>query len=478
MTTGLSSSGARIRGDDYQHLFTWLLVLEAADSGTDSMGIEDPKAGKADDVTVYMEDGRWRCYQAKYAVYCRTAGLGWLTCSKSGRPSIIQQFYRLWAEEHRRKPEITLVTNRLPADGDHLMGMIDSRDCTVARRLEHAEPGSRGDRTCSDLAEHLGTTKEETVAFFHDVRFELGMTEENLTKLVKNTMRTGGLCHDDEAVARGIGIVHGWVTAGKRKISKAELRAAVKQLKMADGSPTASVLIQMIDRDPAPEGATIALDWVDLFPGIEPRARHLPSDSALWNGLFRPEFRRAAQKLRSLNCTRVLVKGHMRLPTWFAVGAEFAKTADFEVLSLKGPEEWSSAGEVSGVATECDVAALGSGKDLVVGLALSDDLSPDVLSYVRGQRIDAGKYACLRPSGGPSDQAVGDAAEARGWARGVRDSVRRLASTYRPDQIHLFLSCPRGVALLLGHRWNRIPRTQLYEDLRSEGYRPSYLIPA
>ena len=29
MTTGLSASGARIRGDDYQHLFAWVQVLRA-----------------------------------------------------------------------------------------------------------------------------------------------------------------------------------------------------------------------------------------------------------------------------------------------------------------------------------------------------------------------------------------------------------------------------------------------------------------
>ena len=31
--------------------------------------------------------------------------------------------------------------------------------------------------------------------------------------------------------------------------------------------------------------------------------------------------------------------------------------------------------------------------------------------------------------------------------------------------VHLFLAGPMGLALLLGHRWNRVAATVVYEDL-------------
>ena len=113
-----------------------------------------------------------------------------------------------------------------------------------------------------------------------------------------------------------------------------------------------------------------------------------------------------------------------------------------------------------------------------MGLALAFDLSPDVLAYLRDQRMDVGHYVCLQPAGGANNQAIQSAAEARCWAYQVRDSVRRIVQEYRPKRIHLFLAGPHGAKLLLGHLWDRMPATQLYEDLGpTEGYSPSYLIP-
>ena len=88
VTTGLSASGARIRGDDYQHLFAWIQVLRAIQVGSDivEIGIEDPEAGNADDVTVYR-DGRGReYYQVKSSVEAReAASVEWLMNPSRGR---------------------------------------------------------------------------------------------------------------------------------------------------------------------------------------------------------------------------------------------------------------------------------------------------------------------------------------------------------------------------------------------------------
>ncbi len=483
MTTGLSASGARIRGDDYQHLFSWVQVIRAinAGSGITKIGIEDPKAGNADDVTVYMEDGGYECYQLKSSADAsQAAGMEWLTKpSRVGGPSIIQGFHKLWiGNQSGHKPKITLVTNRLPQAADPLLGMIDGRDRTVARRLQYAKPRSKEGNVRRMLAEHLMVDEEEAVLFFHDIRFMLGKTEEDLTLLVRPLMAAVGLRNDEDAVSRGMGIVRGWVTEGKREITVAKLRLAVEPLKQSGDSPTASILVQAIDRDPMPENATIVLDWVDSFPGNEPRVRRLLSNPALWNDRFRSELRGAAQKLRSQGHAHVLVRGYMRLPTWFAVGIELSKTAGFQVSSFQGQTVWSSVGELSDVAIKQDATTLGFGKDLAVGIALAVDPSTDVLAYIHDKQINVGEYVCIRPANGASNHAIGDAADARGWAYETRDSIRRLVQKYRPDQMHLFLAGPQGAILLLGHLWDRMPRAQIYEDLGStKGYAPSYLIP-
>ncbi len=483
MTTGLSASGARIRGDDYQHLFAWIQVLRAIQVGSDivEIGIEDPEAGNADDVTVYRDGGGREYYQVKSSVETREAAdIEWLmTPSRAGGPSILQGFYSLWAGEvDGRRPKVSLVTNRLPLDGDPILSRRDGRDGAVARGIKLASPKSGTGLARKRIADHLQVGEEEVYLFLDDLSFNLGKINDDWKELAKPLMFAAGLRHDEGAVTEGMRIVRDWVTGGQRKLTTAELRRTVEHLKRPNEPSAASLLIQAIDRDPMPETSTIVLDWANSFPGDEARVRRLPHDQALWNDEFRPELRRAAQELRGRGQTNVLVRGYMRLPTWFAVGVELNRTAGFQVTSFQGQTPWSSEGAFSDIAIEPVAADLGAGEDLAIGIALAFDLSPDVLTFLRDQRMDVGQYVCLQPAGGANNQAIHSAAEARCWAYGVRDSIRRLVQEYRPKRIHLFLAGPHGAILMLGHLWDRMPVTQLYEDMGpGEGYSPSYLIP-
>ena len=483
MTTGLSASGARIRGDDYQHLFAWIQVLRAIQVGSDvvEIGIEDPEAGNADDVTVYRDGGGREYYQVKSSVEAReAAGVEWLmNPSRAGGPSILQGFYSLWASEgDGRRPKLSLVTNRLAVDGDPILSRRDGRDGTVTRGVQLAAPKSETGVARRRLADHLQVREEELLLFLDDLSFSLGKTNDDWMELAKPHMFAAGLRHDQGAVTEGMRIVRDWVTAGQRKLTTAQLREAVENLKRPDDLPAASLLIQAIDRDSVPEASTIVLDWANSFPGGEARVRRLPHDQALWNDKFRPELRWAAQDLRGQGQSNVLVRGFMRLPTWFAAGVELNRTAGFQVASFQGETAWSSEGTLSDIDIKQAGTSFGDGDDIAIGVALAFDLSPDVLAYLRDQRMDVGHYVCLQPAGGASNQAIRGAAEARSWAYEVRDSVRRIVQEYGPKRIHLFLAGPHGAVLLLGHLWDRMPATQLYEDLGpSKGYSPSYLIP-
>ena len=84
----------------------------------------------------------------------------------------------------------------------------------------------------------------------------------------------------------------------------------------------------------------------------------------------------------------------------------------------------------------------------------------------------------ITPQAGPSNSAIKTASQGRGCSLTIRDLIRNLTKKYNSKKVHLFLAAPCGLALLLGHRWDRMPNTQLYEDLGSgKGYAPSFLIP-
>lgn len=62
-------------------------------------------------------------------------------------------------------------------------------------------------------------------------------------------------------------------------------------------------------------------------------------------------------------------------------------------------------------------------------------------------------------------------------ATGIRDAVRRACRD--TDKIRLFLASPMGLALMLGHRWNRLRTTTVYEDLnRNPVYEAAFTIHA
>ena len=483
MTSGLSRSGARIRGDDYQHLFTWIQVIHAflGHSGLIAMGVEDPKTGNADDVTVYKENGEREYFQIKSSVDARERiSIEWLMePSRSGGPSVIQGFYKAWVDASSKcKPKLTLVTNLLPADGDQILKLRDGQDGTVAHRLRLAKPGSKAGRDRQRLADHLQITEEELLTFLEDLCFILGRLFDEWKQEAREKMYIAGLRFDEDAVRKGINIVHDWVTEGKRKLTIDELHETVEPFKRPAELPAASLLIQAINHDPFPDSATVVLDWTDHFPGEQAEARLLPFDQAHWNDHFRPDLRNAAGSLRALGQANILVRGNMRLPTWFAAGVELRKTAGFQVTSFQGEEPWSSEGPLAEYPVKlCDME-LSDGKDLAVGIALAYDLSTEVLKFVRHALLDVGRFVCIQPEKGASNQAIGSPAEARRWAFCTRDIIRKLAQDSGHSKVHLFLAGPSGAMLLLGHLWDRMPPTQLYEYIGpAKGYSPSFLVP-
>ncbi len=169
----------------------------------------------------------------------------------------------------------------------------------------------------------------------------------------------------------------------------------------------------------------------------------------------------------------------MRLPAWFLIGAELGKTAGLEVMTFQGEQEWSSEAEaadfpISIIRNE----GLGTGDELAIGVSVSVDLSGDVIEYLESHLPVVGRYICFAPAGGPGSRAIRSAAEARGWALKLGRHVQNAVRKYKPRQVHLFLAVPKGAALLLGHEWDRMPDTQLYEDQGvSGGYLPSFFLP-
>jgi hypothetical protein len=127
-------------------------------------------------------------------------------------------------------------------------------------------------------------------------------------------------------------------------------------------------------------------------------------------------------------------------------------------------------------ATIIDRIAIGQGVDLAVAIVLTPMPTGEVTEYLRSSSAPVAELIALSTADGPSHSSVPDAASAIGWARAARTAIRDAVTETNARRIHLFLAAPAGAALMLGHHWNLMPPTMLYEHL-NPGYAPTLSIP-
>ena len=476
-----SASGARIQGDDYQHLFSWYQALRLLlpDSHAAMVIVEAADAGFVDDVVVRGHP-RDAYYQVKYSVDGRTPiDSAWWTAKPSERKrSPLEKFWWSWNELSDRRPAMTLLTNRPLDVNDPVLACASGRDGRLMPRLARRGPRSRLGIGRRSWADHLKISEQELLDMLEDVSILHGQGPFiHLIQMTSDLHRALGLAHDENAALAGAGAARRWVAEGRREVDRAAMLDEIARLDLQAGTPQATLLIQEINHDPWPDSATAAVDWVDLFEGIEPRARRQTRDPRAWNEQMRPELQRAVAEIRALGYSDVMVRGALRLPSWFAAGAELADAAGFRVGCAQRGEIWSSDVDPSPSPLAVEVMELGIGSDLAIGISATTSIADDVLEHLRGAVLPVKAYIDLAPERGPGDRAIVNASAARGWAVEVRNTVREMVRSTGAARIHLFISSPGGAAFLLGHLWNRLPTTQIYADM-SPGYAPAYLLPA
>ena len=77
------------------------------------------------------------------------------------------------------------------------------------------------------------------------------------------------------------------------------------------------------------------------------------------------------------------------------------------------------------------------------------------------------------PQGGSGRESVKSPQDGLGLAYAITDALRQATSG--ASKAHLFQATPMPLSLMIGHLWNRMPETQLYDDLGvGKGYTPTF----
>lgn len=477
-TPSPSASGARLTGDDTQHAIVWYHALRAAQprAGITSVAVEAADAGNVDDVVVRYAALPDDYMQVKAAVAAtEPATTAWLTAETGrGGTSILRRFHDFYeqATSAGHTPSLQLITNRSIDPGDPILTLRDRHD-RVAERLRRAD-ASKAVAARATLAKHLSVSEEDLCTFLDRVRLRTDASEAVWTEQIQHLSISLGLQANDAAVRLGVAEVRDWVKTSRAEKTAADINAAVDRLGLRLADPWEMLVVQALDTEADTDSATAVLDWVDRFAGDEARTRRGLRNPNDWNTVLRDELTAAVQSLRT---KRVFVRGQARLPVWFAVGAHLGRTRGYHLATVQNGELWSTDRKPAPAPTLTTTPLRDPlpGEPLALSVAISADPSPDAALHLACHIPTAGHLRIALASGVTS-HALDGADHAWATAFAVRDEVRRITSTTQPPTVHVFLAAPGAFALLLGNVWDRVPDTQTYEDLKTDGYEPAFLI--
>jgi len=443
--------------------------------GVRKVMMEVDKAGNVDDLVIYYRDKPTLYNQVKFS---RLAGEplehGWFTDAASASRSPLQRFYSSFMDlsQGDAPPRMALVTNRTIAPGDPILRHVEGRDGLLTPRLANASPTSESGTERAAWAEHLGIAEEELLGMLDHLHIQAGIGNlEQLQDACAQAMLAAGLRGDQQAVMIGNGAIRDLIEGGCDHLDTAAMRELVERHDLAGAGAIAQLCIAAIDRPPFADSATCLLDWTDRYEGSEPRQRRHLLDMPDAPLQMSSELTEARRSLEGAGYSDLSVSGSFRLDVGFSVGAEFADTAGFHLKVKQRDEIWASEGETEPFAVKATERNVGAGEELAICISLSNEISEEVSAFVDSAGLPVGRILNFVPASGPSRTSLATSAEARGCAQALLDSLRN--SVFGATRLHLFLSCPNALAVLLGHVWNRLPPTRVYADL-NPGYQATF----
>ncbi|MFF8442327.1 SAVED domain-containing protein [Streptomyces californicus] len=484
-----SPTSVRITGDHYQWLIAWtgcltLLRENAIPTANPviSVGVEADNAGNLDDVVLLRRTPPHTYTQVKYTVSSTTPiNEDYLTKpSPTGGPSILKKIATTWRTltADGIDADLAIITNRAPDPNDPLVSLRDARTQLLLPKAAHGTARAKTGKARTRWAQNASLSESELHDLLSRLRFDLSRELQHVRDQLQLLMAVCGLRNDSHAVDQGANWVAQQVRDGHRTLTLDMVKAAVDSLDLKTGPAHAILSIATLKPDPLAVEADHAINWIDRFETDSEYTKRRPLAPATWAQL-QEDIEAAPARLPGR--TDISVSGSLRLAPAFLTGTAFRMVTGADLAVLQRGDLWSTRdtydAECAPVVEEYDI---GQGEDLAVGInatVKAEDFTRDVLEYVEGQNIPASRLLILTPPAGPKDRSVLDSAAANALAAGIRNALRRPART--TPRIHLFLACPMGVALLLGHRWNRLRPTVVYEDVSTaQVYEPAFFIQA
>ena len=439
------------------------------------------KAGNVDDLVVRRSNAPSIYNQIKFVMtQAEPLTHKWFTTPpRSGAFTPLQRFYdsmkTLTVDD--MPPEMALQTNRWPAAGDPLLKHVCGRSGKVVPRLTEGPPRSASGEVRAEWAEHLRIGDDELLQMLEHLEIRAGREAlDQLRDQCTWLMRAVGFRGEPDAVDIGVSEIRRLIGEGIREIDADDLMAIARSKGLLSSKNRATLLIQSLESDPWPEAATAYIDWVDLFDGSDARSRRQLRRTDEWNSRMKSELHTAVTKIKSQQYHDVFLAGTMRLSTGLMAGTQLSEVAGFNVSICGREGEWSSFSDKVNMEVAREEIKVGASSEIAMALSVSAQIRDDVLEYVRSAELPIDRLIVYSPSLGVSRESIPGPKEGLGFAHAI-SALMRTDTREVQGMVHLFQAGPLPLSVMVGHLWNRMPMTQLYDDLGpGRGYTPTFLL--
>jgi hypothetical protein len=368
--------------------------------------------------------------------------------------------------------EMRLVTNRTIDPGDVLLRDLDGRDSRLLPRAAQSGPKSDRGQARAAWAAAAHTDEPTLMNFLADVHLDVSYDVTRLRFEISLLMTANGLRSDEAAIDRGADWVAKQVIAGHRRLTLADITDAVAVLDLHAGSPWTTISIATIKHDSLADQAAASLDWVERIDGDKPWERVAPRPPHTWADLAADV---AAIPGGLRGARRILVGGHMRQATGFLIGSELRRVLGYEVGVRQGDQLWTSHDATTPYQLDVTEQPLGAGPDIALIVNVAANSAEVAAEWIQKAGLPVSTILTVTPASGAGPSAVPTPVAANSLAVAVRDLARLHART---GTMHLFLIGPLGLAILLGHHWNRVTTTRVYEHLGADDYTHAFTVDA
>lgn len=486
-----SKHAARLSGDEYQHLYSWwlLLGLKLPDEHIKKVIIENGQAGKVDDVTVHYEPGfrqADRYYQVKYHVDSKNT-----YTAERFQKELLENFWRTWhllCDAHpSRRVELYLVSNCAWERNEQPTLWIDE----ATGRIDGDEFLTTSNDVVAKIRTHwqqaLGADDEEFKDFISSLYLRLQYSAPILKyELITERMKRLRLKTDMKSLVAAHTIVCKWIKDGKHEIELSRLEAALREHDLylpQEQDCARTFYLETIEKRQYARKPDYQLDWTEDFVALNTGLKgYQLKNFADWNAKLLPQLYAVKKKmLQETACCILNAYGQARLSAWFAFGYVFSEVAGYTIRFDRPGTSWRTdtpANENFSLHTTSDQGALagetlhGEGNTVAVGISITpdhDEVEKEIRTFL-SQKAEKTKALLFLAS-----ERLHDAGDATALANRVKTAARSFVKNRSADRLLLFYMGPKEGACFIGHKLNKVaPEVQIME-FQNPGYAPTFL---